>query len=68
MKVVVDGYTMQVPAGEIVCLLGPSGCGKTTILRAIAGFEPVYAGQILLDGQIIAEPGRMVEPEHRRIG
>ncbi|MGX9936391.1 ABC transporter ATP-binding protein [Advenella kashmirensis] len=68
MKVVVDGYTMQVPAGEIVCLLGPSGCGKTTVLRAIAGFEPVYAGQILLDGQVIAEPGRMVEPEHRRIG
>ncbi|RZU00223.1 iron(III) transport system ATP-binding protein [Advenella incenata] len=68
MKVVVDGYTMQVPAGEIVCLLGPSGCGKTTVLRAIAGFEPVYAGQILLDGQVIAEPDRMVEPEHRRIG
>ncbi|MHC8947035.1 ABC transporter ATP-binding protein [Advenella incenata] len=68
MKVVVDGYTMQVPAGEIVCLLGPSGCGKTTVLRAIAGFEPVYAGQILLDAQVIAEPDRMVEPEHRRIG
>jgi len=68
MKVVVDGYTMQVPAGEIVCLLGPSGCWKTTVLRAIAGFEPVYAGQILLDGQVIAEPGRMLEPEHRRIG
>jgi iron(III) transport system ATP-binding protein len=68
MKVVVDGYTMQVPAGEIVCLLGPSGCGKTTVLRAIAGFEPVYAGQILLDGQVVAEPDRMVEPEHRRIG
>jgi len=68
MKVVVDGYNMQVPAGEIVCLLGPSGCGKTTVLRAIAGFEPVYAGQILLEGQVIAEPGRMLEPEHRRIG
>ncbi len=68
LKVVVDGYSMQVPAGDIVCLLGPSGCGKTTVLRAIAGFEPVYAGRILLDGQVIAEPGRMVEPEHRRIG
>ena len=34
--------------GEILCLLGPSGCGKTTILRAIAGFEPVRSGQIFL--------------------
>jgi ABC-type multidrug transport system fused ATPase/permease subunit len=31
-------------AGRIGCLLGPSGCGKTTVLRAIAGFEPVRAG------------------------
>ncbi len=68
IKTVVDGFTMHVPAGRIVCLLGPSGCGKTTILRAIAGFEPVQAGDIQLDGHIISEPGRMVEPEHRRIG
>ena len=37
-------------AGEIGCLLGPSGCGKTTLLRAIAGFEPVSAGSISLHG------------------
>ncbi len=65
---VVHGFDMSVPAGSIVALLGPSGCGKTTILRAVAGFEPVYAGEIQLDDQIISAPGRMVEPEHRRIG
>lgn len=67
-KTVVDDFSMQVPAGEIACLLGPSGCGKTTVLRAIAGFEPVYAGRILLEDQVLSEPDRMVEPEHRRIG
>lgn len=67
-KTVVDDFSMQVPAGEIACLLGPSGCGKTTVLRAIAGFEAVYAGRILLEDQVLSEPERMVEPEHRRIG
>ena len=35
------GDPVTVAQGEIGCLLGPSGCGKTTLLRAIAGFEPV---------------------------
>ncbi|MEK7766665.1 MAG: ABC transporter ATP-binding protein, partial [bacterium] len=33
------------------CLLGPSGCGKTSLLRALAGFVPVAAGEVLVDGQ-----------------
>ena len=41
--------------GEILCLLGPSGCGKTTILRAIAGFEPVRSGEIFLSGRFGVE-------------
>ena len=39
---------------EFFTLLGPSGCGKTTLLRLIAGFEEVTAGEILLFGQDIA--------------
>jgi len=35
--------------GNIGCILGPSGCGKTTVLRAIAGFEPILGGRILLN-------------------
>jgi len=49
--------------GEILCLLGPSGCGKTTILRAIAGFEPVRAGQVFLSGQLVSSPNHMVPTE-----
>lgn len=54
--------------GEILCLLGPSGCGKTTILRAIAGFEPVRAGQIFLSGQLVSSQEVMTPTENRRIG
>jgi iron(III) transport system ATP-binding protein len=54
--------------GEILCLLGPSGCGKTTILRAIAGFEPVRSGQIFLSGQLVSSPDVMTPTENRRVG
>ncbi|APQ10263.1 sulfate ABC transporter ATP-binding protein [Pseudomonas oryzihabitans] len=41
-----DGISLDVAAGELVCLLGPSGCGKTTLLRCIAGLERQDAGRI----------------------
>jgi spermidine/putrescine transport system ATP-binding protein len=44
------GITAQIRQGEFFSLLGPSGCGKTTLLRAIAGFEDISSGRILLDG------------------
>ena len=54
--------------GEILCLLGPSGCGKTTILRAIAGFEPVQSGQIFLSGELVSSPDTLVATEYRHVG
>jgi iron(III) transport system ATP-binding protein len=54
--------------GEILCLLGPSGCGKTTILRAIAGFEPVRSGQLFLSGQLVSSLDVMIPTENRRVG
>jgi len=65
---VVKGLSFSLARGGIGCLLGPSGCGKTTVLRCIAGFEPVTAGEIELNGQVVSAPGRMVPPEKRRIG
>lgn len=65
---VVHDFSMVLEAGEIVCLLGPSGCGKTTVLRAIAGFEPITAGRILLEDRVLSLPGRMLAPEARHIG
>ena len=65
---VVRGVDFSLAHGAIGCLLGPSGCGKTTVLRCIAGFEPVQAGVIRLAGRVVSEPGRLVPPEERRIG
>lgn len=66
--VVVHDLSLYLNPGTLACLLGPSGCGKTTALRAIAGFEPVYKGEILLRGQSVSRPRHTVSPEHRRIG
>ncbi|MEO8485983.1 MAG: ABC transporter ATP-binding protein, partial [Betaproteobacteria bacterium] len=49
-------------------ILGPSGSGKTTVLRCLAGFEPVRAGTIALSGRVVSSPGRVVPPEARGIG
>lgn len=68
LKPVVQDLTLGLPTGHIGCLLGESGCGKTTVLRAIAGFEPVRAGRILLDGAIISSATEQVPPELRRVG
>jgi ABC-type sugar transport system ATPase subunit len=47
----VDRATLQVKAGEVVCLLGPSGCGKTTTLRMIAGLEYPTSGDVHIGGR-----------------
>ncbi|POP69373.1 ABC transporter ATP-binding protein [Pseudomonas syringae] len=65
---VVQDLNLHLNAGDIGCLLGSSGCGKTTTLRAIAGFEPIHAGEITLAGEVISRPGWTLPPEKRRIG
>lgn len=65
---VLEALSLRLVAGDIGCLLGASGCGKTTVLRAIAGFEPVRAGRIVLQGREIANSGGGIPPEQRRIG
>lgn len=67
-KNVVNNISCQLQPGEIGCLLGPSGCGKTTLLRAVAGFEPVRSGKILLGDKEISRPGWSLVPEKRSIG
>ena len=64
----VQGVTLSLKAGDIGVLIGPSGCGKTTLLRAVAGLEPVAAGTIRLDGEVVGSSGRSMPPEERRIG
>jgi iron(III) transport system ATP-binding protein len=65
---VLDALSFTLEQGAIVCLLGPSGCGKTTVLRCIAGFEPVSSGEVKLHGETMSRPGLTVPAERRRIG
>src|SRR4249919_3102557 len=65
---VVRGMDFSLAPGRIGCLLGPSGCGKTTVLRCIAGFEPVRGGEIALSDRVVSRPGHELPPEQRGIG
>jgi iron(III) transport system ATP-binding protein len=65
---VVQNFDLHVPAGQIASLLGPSGCGKTSVLRAIAGFEPVQSGAIWLGERLLSGPGVQLPPEQRQVG
>lgn len=67
-KPILRELDLSVATGEILCLLGPSGCGKTTALRTVAGFEPITAGEIVIDGTVVSAPGKVTPPEQRDVG
>jgi len=76
---VLRGVSLDVEAGQVVCLLGASGSGKTTLLRCINHLEAVDGGTILVDGQMVGyrrtrtgglqeEPDRVTAAKRARIG
>ena len=50
---VLKGINLQVRTGEVLCLVGPSGSGKSTFLRCINHLEPINAGHIWVDGELM---------------
>ncbi len=72
---IVHNVSLEVAAGEIVCLLGRNGAGKTTTLSAIAGAIPLFAGEVRLGGKaivpgradVVSRHGLKLVPEHRGI-
>ncbi|MAE05300.1 MAG: ABC transporter ATP-binding protein [Nitrospinae bacterium] len=70
-----QGVSLEIPAGKVVCLIGSNGAGKSTTLMAISAVRPVSKGEIRFDGVPIhaLSPERIVRlgisqvPEGRRI-
>lgn len=52
----VDRVSIDIAAGEFVCVIGASGCGKSTVLRMLAGFEESTHGEILVNGNHVTGP------------
>ncbi len=61
---VLQGISLEVTSGEIVCLLGRNGAGKTTTMRGIIGLNPPASGSVLFNGEEIS--GRPVYENVRR--
>lgn len=51
-----DGVSLDVPAGEFVCIVGASGCGKSTLLRILAGFEEATGGTLTVADEPVEGP------------
>lgn len=67
-KMVLNGLSLAIAPGEVVCLVGPSGCGKTTLLRVASGIEKPSGGRVLINSNEVAGPDRFVPPEKRGVG
>jgi polar amino acid transport system ATP-binding protein len=63
-----DGVSMSVARGEVVCLIGPSGSGKSTFLRCLNALERPDGGRILFDGEEVRPERRDVRTIRRRMG
>src|SRR5690606_6625918 len=57
---VMDGFNLEIPAGEFVAIVGPSGCGKSTLLRVLSGLVDADAGTALIDGLTAEETAERI--------
>ena len=63
-----DGLDLEVHAGEFVSVIGPSGSGKSTLLHMLGALDRPDSGQVLLDGQDLAQVRRLDRIRARSLG
>jgi polar amino acid transport system ATP-binding protein len=66
--VALDGITVQVNKGEVMCLIGPSGSGKSTLLRCTNALESIDGGRVLIDGVPLPTDEREARKVRQRMG
>jgi polar amino acid transport system ATP-binding protein len=67
---VLNGISLEVHPGEVLCVLGPSGSGKSTLLRCINHLEKIDAGRLWVDGELVGyrqAGGRLHELREREV-
>ncbi len=62
-KRAVNGVSLACREGEFLSIFGPTGAGKSTILKMIAGIEPITSGRILFNGRLVNE----LPPQERNV-
>ena len=67
-NLVLDGISLEVPAGDVLVVIGPSGSGKSTLLRCVNLLEPLDSGRIFFEGVDITRRGVDVSSVRTRIG
>jgi polar amino acid transport system ATP-binding protein len=53
---VLNGISLEVMKGEVICIIGPSGAGKSTLIRCINALVPIDGGSILVEGREVHGP------------
>ena len=66
--VALNGVSLQVNKGEVMCLIGPSGSGKSTLLRCTNALETLNGGRVLLDGEPLPTREADVRKVRQRMG
>ncbi len=65
---VLDGVSMRVNPGEVLCIIGPSGSGKSTLLKCANALEPIQGGRIVFDGAALPNRADDIRKVRQRMG
>ena len=65
---VLNGISLEVMKGEVICIIGPSGAGKSTLIRCINALVPIDSGSILVEGREVHDPNLDKLALRRKVG